>query len=137
MLAVDKAECVIQLDVLGSAPGRRVPGFAEPPVATGLHQGQPVNKWIAGNTGKLQARRRIILAIRRDIRNVMNTVEPDARRVHQVRADGVSVAEHEPARGQRPIARVVASAVRKAGKYGRLKAMILAQGKPLKELDLR
>src|SRR5215469_7313943 len=137
MLAVDKAECVIELDVLGGAPRRCVPGFAESPVATGLHQGQPVNQWIAGNTGKLQTRRRIILAIRRDIRNVMDTVEPDARRVHQVRADRVSVAEHKPASSQRPIARVITSAVRKAGKYGGLKAMILAQGEPFEELDLR
>ena len=67
----------------------------------------------------------------------MDPVEPDARRVHEVRADRVSVAKNEPARAQGPIACVVTSAVREAGKNGGLEAMILAQREPLEELDLR
>src|SRR5215472_16604378 len=60
MLAVDKAECVIELDVLSGAPCRCVARFTEPAVAIGLHQGQAVNQWVVGNTGKLQALWRII-----------------------------------------------------------------------------
>src|SRR5215470_7103379 len=137
MLAVDKAECVIELDVLSGTPCRCVARFTEPPVATGLHQGQAVNQWVVGNTGKLQALWRIILSVGRDIRNVMDTVEPNARRIHEIRGNRMRVAEHEPARAQRPIARVVTSAVRKAGECGGLEAMILTQGEPLEELDLR
>ena len=66
----------------------------------------------------------------------MDTVESDARRVHEIRGDRVGIAQHEPARAQRPIAGVVTSAVREAGEYGGLEAMILAQREPLEELDL-